>query len=440
MMKVTSDLYSEYLRYTNRFRHIPYHIDALKLVERRLLLTLNNTAKSKLVKSAKVVGYCVGDYHPHGDVSTYDALVGLVQRGFASGKGNWGQPGFLEDDKAGAMRYTNITVQKGLNNIITEFLDYVPWQEIEYAKEPLFFSNPIPVGLIGEGFITGIGVDIIKCPRYTSKDLFTRLTELLQNKTPTTIIPNIPGCDVYEETPGEFESILQTGKGSIQVAPKITVNYDNMIVHGRSPLKGFNQLIAFNKKHKEKNKQEYFDFVDLSGDRSPIEVQIYSAVKKGQITNDFVKTIWQKVSQRVNVVCNFINDQDMVEQFGIDTLLMKSYNKWKETHLLKLNDDHRRVSEKIFELDVVQVVRDIMQYNPTCKKVDDVLAAFAPHQQSFPQIDNEHITKVIGKYSIKALIEKEINQKENKKELTDIQSQINTIDQISYNRIQGYMK
>ena len=66
MMKVTSDLYSEYLRYTNRFRHIPHYIDALKLVERRLLLTLHQNARSKEVKSAKIVGYCVGDYHPHG--------------------------------------------------------------------------------------------------------------------------------------------------------------------------------------------------------------------------------------------------------------------------------------------------------------------------------------------------------------------------------------
>ena len=373
------------------------------------------------------------------DTSTYDALVGLVQRGFAVGKGNWGQPGFLEDDKAGAMRYTNIMVQKGLNNLITEFLDYVPWEEIEYNKEPIYFANPIPIGLVGEGFITGIGVDTIKCPRFSSKDLFTRLTELLQNKTPTTIIPNISGCDVYEENPGEFERILKTGEGSIQVAPKITVNYDNIIIHGRSPLRGFGPLIAFNKKYKDENKKEYFEHVDLSGDRSPIEVQMYPT-KGGQITNDFTNTIWKKLSQKINVICNFINDDGMVEKFGIDDLLIKSYNKWKDTHLLKLNDDHRRIDEKIFEMDVVQVVRDIMQHNPNCKKVDDIITTFIPHQQSFPQISTDHIRKVVGKYSIKVLIEKDLNQQEHRQELKNIQKDINNIDQISYNRILGYMK
>jgi DNA gyrase/topoisomerase IV subunit A len=438
MMRVTSDMYAEYLRYTNRFRHIPYYIDALKLVERRILLTLNDVARSKLVKSARVVGDCIGKLHPHGDVSTYDALVGLVQRGFATGSGNWGRPGFLEDDRAAAYRYSECKVQTGLNNIVTEFLDFVPWEEIEYANEPLYFANPIPIGLVGNNFITGIGVDTIKCPRYSSNDLFERLISLLNNTVPKTIIPQIPGCDVIEEEPGEFERILQTGKGSIQVVPKITTRYDHMIINGRAPLKGFGPLIAFNNKHKEKNKVEFFDFVDLSGDQQPIEVQVYP--NKGKLTPQFTNTIWHKISQKVNINCNFINKDLNVECFGIDTLLTEAYNNWKQTHLLKLNDDHRRTSEKIFELDVVQVVRDIMQYNPTVKKVDDIITAFIPHQNSFPQISPDNIKKAVGKYSIKALIEKDLNQQEYKNELGAIKQDIKDIDKISLNRVKGYIK
>lgn len=437
-MRVTSDVYCEYLRYTNRFRHIPYYIDALKLVERRLLLTLNDVAKVKHIKSARIIGDTIGKLHPHGDLSTYEALIGLVQRGFADGSGNWGRPGFIEDDKAAAYRYSECKVQKGLNDIIMEFLDYVPWEEIEYANEPIYFANPVPVGLIGSDFITGIGVDTIKCPRYSSKDLFERLLSKLNNQTPKTIIPNVPGCDVYEEEPGEFEKILQIGRGSIQVIPKITTRYDHMIVHGRSPLKGFGQLIAFNKKYKKKNKVEFFDVVDLSGDRAPIEVQI-SPLKKGQITQQFINTIWQKVSQKVNVICNFIGSDYKTSIFGIDDLLINAYDNWKSTHLIKLNDSHRRTSEKIFELDVVQVVRDIMQHNPACKKVDDVIAAFIPHQQHFPMISPEDIKKAIGKYSIKALIEKDLNQQEYKTELGIIQGNITNINQISLDRINGYL-
>ncbi|MBC8427542.1 MAG: hypothetical protein H8D97_01485 [Proteobacteria bacterium] len=437
MMQVTSDMYAEYLRYTNRFRHIPHYIDALKLVERRLLLTLNNVAKSKHVKSARIIGDCIGKLHPHGDVSTYEALIGLVQRGFVDGSGNWGRPGFVEDDKAAAYRYSECKVQKGLNDIIMEFLDYVPWEEIEYANEPIHFANPIPIGLIGSDFITGIGVDTIKCPRYTSKDLFERLLSLLNNQTPKTIIPNVSGCDVYEEEIGEFENILTTGKGSIQIIPKIIRRYDHIVINGRSPLKGFGPLIAFNKKYKEKYKDEYFDVVDLSGDKSPIEVQISPI--KGQLNQQFINNIWTRISQKVNVICNFIGPDLKTNTFGIDYLLIKAYNNWKNTHLLKLNDEHRRINEKIFELDIVQVVRDIMQYNPTCKKVDDVLTVFAIHQQHFPMIAPEHIKTVIGKYSIKALIEKDLNKQELQTDLHGVQTNISNISKISIDRIKEYL-
>jgi DNA gyrase/topoisomerase IV subunit A len=439
MLHVASDMYVEYLRYTTRFRHNPYYIDALKPVERRLLLTLHDIAPNKLVKSARIVGDCIGKLHPHGDLSTYEALVGLVDRGFAQGSGNWGMPGFLEDDKAAAYRYSECMVQKGLDNIISEFLDFVEWGEYEYNKEPLHFSNPVPIGLIGKDFISGISVDVIKCPRYKSKDLFERLLSLLSGEMPKTIVPNIPGCDVVEDSPGEFERILKTGEGSIQVIPKIDVHKDLIVINGRAPLKGFGPLIAFNAKYKEDNKQEYFEFVDLCGTVNPIEVQVYPT--KGRlITDEFRDTIWKRISQKVNVSATFINKSFVTETMGIDSMLLAAYNNWKETHLLKLNDSHRRCSAKIFELDVVQVVRDIMQYNPTFNKVDDVVKAFIKHQKSFPMITTENIRSVIGKYNIKSLIEKDLNQNEHKKELKGINHNISNLDKISLDRIKGYIK
>jgi len=439
MIRVTSDMYCEYLRYTNRFRHIPYYIDCLKLVERRILLTLHNTAPNKLVKSARIVGDCIGKLHPHGDLSTYEALVGLVQRGFVEGSGNWGRPGFIEDDRAAAYRYSECKAQKGLDNIISELLDYVPWEEIEYSNEPVYFSNPIPIGLIGSDFISGIGVDTIKCPRYKSKDLFERLLSLLSNTAANTIIPNVPGCNILEDSPGEFESILKTGRGRIQIIPKITRKYDHMIIHGRSPLKRFSPLITFNDRYKKKNKIEFFEFIDLSGDKDPIEVQI-SPIKGGQLTNEFVNEIWKRICQKVNVICNFIGKDLNTNVFSVDSLLLTAYNNWKETHLLKLDDDYRRIEGKLFEMDVIQVVRDIMQYNPTCKKVDDVIAAFIPHQKSFPMINPDQIKTVIGKYNIKTLIEKDLNKQEYTTELNNVQSNINNIDTNTLDRIKGYSK
>ena len=53
-------LYAEYGRYIDKSRAIPYYIDCLKPVERRLLLTLWSLAKNKNVKAARIVGECLG--------------------------------------------------------------------------------------------------------------------------------------------------------------------------------------------------------------------------------------------------------------------------------------------------------------------------------------------------------------------------------------------
>jgi len=66
MYKLTVVYYSEYGRYLNRYRSIPLYMDALKISDRRVILSLHDTAKDKLTKSAKVIGLCIGTYHPHG--------------------------------------------------------------------------------------------------------------------------------------------------------------------------------------------------------------------------------------------------------------------------------------------------------------------------------------------------------------------------------------
>lgn len=66
MKHIVSSLYAEYGRYIDGFRAIPKDIDCLKFVERRLLLSVHQVARKKLEKSAKIIGTCIGNYHPHG--------------------------------------------------------------------------------------------------------------------------------------------------------------------------------------------------------------------------------------------------------------------------------------------------------------------------------------------------------------------------------------
>ena len=64
MKNVVTHIYSDYLRYTDTFRALAWKDDLLKPVERRILLTLSEVAKTNFQKSAKIVGYALASYHP----------------------------------------------------------------------------------------------------------------------------------------------------------------------------------------------------------------------------------------------------------------------------------------------------------------------------------------------------------------------------------------
>ena len=98
-------------------RALPDVRDGLKPVHRRILHTqqqLSNFWNRPFLKSARVVGDCMGKFHPHGDAAIYDALVRMAQDfsmryPLADGQGNWGS---VDGDPAAAMRYTEVRMTR----------------------------------------------------------------------------------------------------------------------------------------------------------------------------------------------------------------------------------------------------------------------------------------------------------------------------------------
>ena len=98
-------------------RALPDIRDGLKPVHRRILyamLELGNLPNKPFKKSAKVVGQVLGNYHPHGDNSIYDALVRMAQEfslryPLIEGHGNFGS---IDGDSPAAMRYTESRLSK----------------------------------------------------------------------------------------------------------------------------------------------------------------------------------------------------------------------------------------------------------------------------------------------------------------------------------------
>lgn len=168
--EILADRFSRYSKYIIQERALPDARDGLKPVQRRILWAMfedGNTYNKPYRKSAKTVGNVIGNYHPHGDSSVYDALVRLSQ--------NWkirlplidmqGNNGSIDDDPAAAMRYTEARLSR-ISNYLMEDMDKdtVEWSpnfsddKMEPTVFPARYPNLLVNGITGiaAGYATNI--------------------------------------------------------------------------------------------------------------------------------------------------------------------------------------------------------------------------------------------------------------------------------------------
>ena len=209
-------------------RAIPRVEDGLKPVQRRILYTMNELAihpDTPHRKCARIVGDCLGKYHPHGDSSVYDALVRLAQdfsmRGkLVDGHGNFGS---VDGDGAAAMRYTEARMAPLATEMLRDLdKDTVPFRLNfdDTLKEPDMLPASFPNLLVNgaSGIAVGLATNI---PPHNLRETISAviaqidkpditLDELMQ------IIPapDFPTGGVLLNTP-EIRAAYETGKGKL---------------------------------------------------------------------------------------------------------------------------------------------------------------------------------------------------------------------------------
>ena len=226
-------------------RALPDVRDGLKPVHRRILYTLHElglTPNKPYSKSARLVGDCMGKFHPHGDSSIYDAVVRMDQD-FASryplidGHGNFGS---IDGDSAAAMRYTELRMAKlatyMLADIDKETVDYTPNYD-EKQDEPTVLPAKFPNLLVNgsSGIAVGMATNI---PPHNLTEVIDATIALLDN-------PDLSVSDLMNYIKGPdyptggtimgFEGIrsaYETGRGSIKTRAKAII--ENMEKSGKT--------------------------------------------------------------------------------------------------------------------------------------------------------------------------------------------------------------
>ncbi|HCU7561490.1 DNA topoisomerase IV subunit A [Staphylococcus aureus] len=231
---VLGDRFGRYSKYIIQERALPDVRDGLKPVQRRILYAMyssSNTHDKNFRKSAKTVGDVIGQYHPHGDSSVYEAMVRLSQ--------DWklrhvliemhGNNGSIDNDPPAAMRYTeaklSLLAEELLRDINKETVSFIPNYD-DTTLEPMVLPSRFPNLLVNgsTGISAGYATDI---PPHNLAEVIQATLKYIDNPdiTVNQLMKYIKGPDF--PTGGIIQGIdgikkaYESGKGRIIVRSKV---------------------------------------------------------------------------------------------------------------------------------------------------------------------------------------------------------------------------
>ena len=207
MQKTMKDYYIDYAMSVIASRALPDVRDGLKPVQRRILYSmveLNNGPDKPHRKCARIVGDTMGKYHPHGDLSIYEALVKLAQDfntryPLVDGHGNFGS---VDGDGAAAMRYTEARLSKISMEMTADLnkdtVDFIPNFD-ETEKEPTVLPSRYPNLLVNgtSGIAVGMATNI---PPHNLREVIGAVVKIIDKK-------------INEDRETTLEEILEIVKG-----------------------------------------------------------------------------------------------------------------------------------------------------------------------------------------------------------------------------------
>jgi topoisomerase-4 subunit A len=223
-----SHAYLGYAVSTVKARALPEIADGLKPVQRRILYAMGDTpgGAQSFSKCARYVGEVLGKYHPHGDSSTYEALVHLAQPfsmryPLIEGQGNFGS---RDGDAAAAYRYTEARLSRYAELMLAEIgegtVDFVKNYDGKF-DEPALLPARLPFGLLNGSFGIPVGFST-RIPSHNLKEVAEAAAHVIKHpraklEDVLDILPgpDFPGGGQVISPPEEIRLAYETGRGSL---------------------------------------------------------------------------------------------------------------------------------------------------------------------------------------------------------------------------------
>jgi DNA gyrase subunit A len=356
-------------------RALPDVRDGLKPVHRRILHAMNERAwrsDRPYVKSAKIVGEVIGNFHPHGDTAVYDTLVRMVQDfslrvPLIDGQGNFGS---VDGDNAAAYRYTEARLAKVaeelLRDIEKETVNYSPNFD-DTRRQPDVLPANFPNILVNgtSGIAVGMATNI---PSHNLRESIAAVIEVIKNPDITVfellkIIkgPDFPTGGIVIGGEG-LVSAYTTGRGSIRIRSKVEIEEgqkgrDIIIiteipyqVNKKALLEKIGDLVN------DKIIEGIVEILDLSNRKGMrVEIHIKKDYNSQVILNQLYKLTQLQVSYGITMLA-ILNSKPKV--FNLKEILVAYIEHRQEVIVRRTKFDLRKAEERAHILEGLKIALD----------------------------------------------------------------------------------
>ena len=323
--QVMHDSMMPYSEFVILDRALPRVEDGLKPVQRRVLYSMLEVGvlpDKPYRKSARIVGDCMGKYHPHGDTSIYDTMVRMAQNfnmreTLVDGHGNYGS---IDGDGAAAMRYT----EAKLAPIALEMLrdiekDTVKW-DLNFddtCHEPVTLPGRFPNLLVNgaSGIAVGLATNI---PPHNLSEAIDAVVAYIDNRNITVdeLLKIMPGPDFpsggYILKSTDISEIYRTGKGKIIIRAKLHIesaeNGKKNIVITELPYQvNKSALLMKIAKLKDEDKNGHLGFIqDIIDESDRNGIRAVIKLKKDANINAILAILYKSTEIQCNFNANIV--------------------------------------------------------------------------------------------------------------------------------------
>ncbi len=363
-------------------RALPDVRDGLKPVHRRILHAMNERAwrsDRPYVKSAKIVGEVIGNFHPHGDTAVYDTMVRMAQDfsmriPIIDGQGNFGS---VDGDPAAAYRYTEARLEKVaeelLSDIDKETVDFTPNFD-DTRKEPVVLPAAFPNLLVNgsEGIAVGMAT---KIPPNNLGEIIDATVQIIDNPdiSAKQILKYVKGPDF--PTGGTImgnDGIVKaytTGRGSIIVRGKYTIDENKKgreeIIISEIPFQ-VNKAVLVARIAELVNEKEIEGISELRDESDRRGMRIYIGLKKDANSSVIINQLLKHTQLQTSFGVILLSIVDGVPKIlDIKSMLVHYINHRREVVVRRTRYDLKKAEERAHILEGLKIALE---------NIDEVIA------------------------------------------------------------------